>query len=139
MTPTIAPVDGQILKRDSAGRVKTPRERREAIMKEFDQSGMSGQKFAKWAGIKYTTFANWLQQRRKHRQAQTPSGAEGTDEVRWVEARVGGRSQRKTEGKSATTALIVHGPGGVRIEIQEEKHVEWAAKLLRHLSVSRPC
>jgi transposase len=139
MTLTIAPVDGQILKRDSAGRVRTPRERREAILKEFDQSGMSGQKFAKWAGIKYTTFANWLQQRRKQRQAQIPSGAEASDEVRWVEAVVGSRSQRKTGGKPATPALIVHGPGGVRIEIQEERHVEWTAKLLRHLGVSGPC
>ena len=139
MTLTIAPVDGQILKRDSAGRVRTPRERRDAILKEFDQSGMSGQKFAKWAGIKYTTFANWLQQRRKQRQAQTSSGTEATDEVQWVEAVVGSRSQRKTGGKPATTALIVHGPGGVRIEIYEEKQVDWAAKLLRHLGVSGAC
>jgi hypothetical protein len=137
MTLTIAPVDGQILKRDSAGRVRTPRERREAILKEFDQSGMSGQKFAKWAGIKYTTFANWLQQRRKQRQA--PSGTEAAGEVRWVEAVEGSRSERKRGGKSATTALIVHGPGGVRIEIHEEKQVDWAAKLLRHLGVSGPC
>jgi hypothetical protein len=59
MTFTIAPVDGQILKRDTAGRVRTPRERREALLTEFDRSGMSGQKFAACAGMKYTTFANW--------------------------------------------------------------------------------
>ncbi len=138
MTLTIAPVDGQILKRDSAGRVRTPRERRDAILKEFDQSGMSGQKFAKWAGIKYTTFANWLQQRRKQRQAQVP-GAEATDEVRWVEAVVGKRPRRKAEAKPTTVGLIVHGPRAVRIEIHEEKQVDWAAKLLRHLGVSGPC
>ena len=139
MTLTIAPVDGQILKRDSAGRVRTPRERREAILKEFDQSGMSGQKFAKWAGIKYTTFANWLQQRRKRAQAQAPSGAEVTDEVRWVEALVGNRPRRKAGAKPTAVGLIVYGPGGVRIEIHEEKQVDWAAKLLRHLGVSGPC
>jgi hypothetical protein len=44
MTLTIAPVDGKILKRDVLGRVKTPRERREAILEEFDKSGMSGQR-----------------------------------------------------------------------------------------------
>jgi hypothetical protein len=137
MTLTLAPVDGQILKRDSAGRVRTPRERREAILKEFDQSGMSGQKFAKWAEIKYTTFANWLQQRRKQRQA--PSGTEATDEVRWVEAVVGNRPRRRTETKPGVVGLIVHGPGGVRMEIHEEKQVDWAAKLLRHLGVSGPC
>lgn len=137
MTLTIAPVDGKILKRDALGRVKTPREHREAILKEFDQSGMSGQKFAKWAGIKYTTFANWLQQRRKQRQAR--SGVEATKEVRWVEAVVGDRSRRKTELKPGAVSLIVHGPGGVWIEVHEEKQVEWAAKLLRHLGVSGPC
>jgi hypothetical protein len=119
--------------------VRTPRERREAILKEFDQSAMSGQKFAKWAGIKYTTFANWLQQRRKRAQAQAPSGAEGTDEVRWVEALVGNRPRRKAEAKPTAVGLIVYGPGGVRIEIHEEKQVDWAAKLLRHLGVSGPC
>ena len=139
MTLTIAPVDGQILKRDTAGRVRTPRERREAILKEFDQSAMSGQKFAKWAGIKYTTFANWLQQRRKQRQAQVPSGTEAVDEVRWVEAVVGKRPRRKAEAKPTTVGLIVHGPRAVRIEIHEEKQVDWAAKLLRHLGVSGPC
>jgi hypothetical protein len=97
MTLTIAPVDGQILKRDTAGRVRTPRERREAILKEFDQSAMSGQKFAKWAGIKYPTFANWLQQRRKQRQAQVPAGAEAADALRWVEAVVGKRPRGKAE------------------------------------------
>jgi transposase-like protein len=137
MTLTIAAVDGQILKRDSAGRVRTPRERREAILKEFDQSGMSGQKFAKWAGIKYTTFANWLQQRRKQRQA--PTGAKATEEVRWVEAVVGNRPRQKPGMKPAATGLTVHGPGGVRIEIHEEKQVDWAAQLLRHLGVSGPC
>ena len=76
MTLTIAPVDGQILKRDTAGRVRTPRERREALLMEFDRSGMSGQKFAAWAGMKYTTFANWLQRRRK--QPQYSSGANPT-------------------------------------------------------------
>ncbi len=137
MTLTIAPVDGQILKRDTAGRVRTPRDRREAILNEFDQSGMSGQKFAKWAGIKYTTFANWLQQRRKQRPA--PSGDEGTGEVRWVEAVVGNRPRPKPGLKPVTVGLIVDGPGGVRIEIHDEKHVDWAAKLLRHLEVPGPC
>ena len=62
MTLTIGPEDGQLLKQDTVGRIRTPRERREALLAEFDRSGMSGQKFAAWAWIKYTTFANWLQQ-----------------------------------------------------------------------------
>ena len=58
MTPTM-PAD-QIVKVDRIGRIKTPRERREALLAEFDRSGMSGQQFAKWAGIKYGTFITWV-------------------------------------------------------------------------------
>ena len=59
-------VDG-IIKQDTRGRLRTTRERREALLAEFDRSAMTGRKFAKWAGIKYSTFANWLQTRRKLR------------------------------------------------------------------------
>jgi len=96
MTLTIAPVDGQILKRDTAGRVRTPRERREALLMEFDRSGMSGQKFAAWAGMKYTTFANWLQRRRK--QPQSSSGAKGTEAVQWVQDHGGDDDDEKDFG-----------------------------------------
>lgn len=54
-----------LLKTDSRGRIKLPKERREALLDEFERSGMSGQEFAKWAGVKYSTFAFWRQQRRR--------------------------------------------------------------------------
>jgi hypothetical protein len=39
----------------------------------------------------------------------------------------------------ATPRLIVHGPRAVRIEIHEERQVDWAAKLLRSLDEAKPC
>jgi hypothetical protein len=62
-----------ILRKDSIGRVVVTRERRAALLEEFDRSGMSGGQFAKWAGIKYQTFAYWVQQRRKE-QARKEGG-----------------------------------------------------------------
>jgi hypothetical protein len=56
---------GHILRADCFGRVTTTREWRAALLAEFDQSGMSGQQFAKWAGVKYPTWASWVQKRRK--------------------------------------------------------------------------
>ena len=56
MTTTIGLTDG-IIKLDTRGRMRTTRERREALLAEFDRSGMSGQKFSAWAGIKYPTWA----------------------------------------------------------------------------------
>ena len=37
------------------------------------------------------------------------------------------------------TVMIVQGASGVRLELSEERHVLWAAKLLRHLDVPGPC
>ena len=58
---------GQILSQDARGRVLVSRERRESLLEEYDRSGMSGVKFARYVGIKYSTLAYWLQSRRRHR------------------------------------------------------------------------
>ncbi|MEZ0257047.1 MAG: IS66 family insertion sequence element accessory protein TnpB, partial [Chthoniobacter sp.] len=63
MTSTTA--SHEVLKQDRRGRVRVSRERREALLDEFSRSGLSAAEFARMAGIKYPTFANWLQERRK--------------------------------------------------------------------------
>jgi len=114
--------------------MRTTPERREALLAEFDRSGMSGQKFAAWAGIKYSTWANWVEQRRKKQGAcapkETKPGGDGANHVRWLEAVVSA-STEKASAKPKTGALIVHGPGGVRLELSDETQVVWAARLLR--------
>ena len=129
----------QIVKVDRIGRIKTPRERREALLAEFDRSGMSGQQFAKWAGIKYGTFITWVQKRRKSVVAATTDKAEAREEVRWVEAVMEKATATKPGSTPAAGAMIVHGAHGLRLELSEERHVLWAAKLLRHLEVPGPC
>ena len=42
--------EGQILKQDELGRVRTPRAQREAILDQFEASGMSGIAFAAHVG-----------------------------------------------------------------------------------------
>ena len=141
MTSTMG--QDQIVKIDRIGRIKTPRERREALLTEFDRSGMSGQQFAKWAGIKYGTFITWVQKRRrkgvlgKAEDKLVPTGAKS--EVQWVEAVMEKAMAKKSNANPNATAMIVQGSGGVRLELSEERHVLWAAKLLRHLDVSGPC
>jgi sugar phosphate isomerase/epimerase len=46
----------QVLKQDAAGRVWTPRARREAVLDEFERSGLPAIKFAAHIGVKYPTF-----------------------------------------------------------------------------------
>jgi len=48
MTSLIGEVE--VLKTDTRGRVRVPAERREALLDEFEKSGMSGAKFARLAG-----------------------------------------------------------------------------------------
>ena len=50
----------QVLKVDVAGRVWTPRARREEVLDEFERSGMAAAKFAVFVGVKYPTFASWV-------------------------------------------------------------------------------
>lgn len=49
---------------DRLGRVRTPRSRREELLAEYDRSDLSQAAFARRAGVRYPTFAHWVQERR---------------------------------------------------------------------------
>jgi len=57
--------DTIILKRDGLGRVRVPAECREALLAEFARSGLPATKFAELAGVRYQTFATWVQRSRR--------------------------------------------------------------------------
>ena len=57
----------ELLRTDVLGRVKWTREQREAILDEYEASGLSGPKFARARGINYQTFATWRQRRQRDR------------------------------------------------------------------------
>jgi hypothetical protein len=78
--------EGAIIKTDEAGRVRTPAVRREQLLDEFERSGLSGQKFAELAGIKYQTFASWAQKRRRARGLAGPVSSKPGEATRWLEA-----------------------------------------------------
>lgn len=99
-----------LLKTDTRGRVRTPVERREALLDELERSGMTGQAFAQWAGIKYPTLAAWRKKRRVKRGSVGQSG--GGLSINLVEAVVAGAESRS----GAMGGLIVHLPGGLRVE-----------------------
>jgi hypothetical protein len=80
----------EILKVDEAGRVRTPPERGEALLGEFDRSGMTGAQFARFSGVRYATLMNWLQRRRKEAGQSEQVAAQREDPPGWLEARVEG-------------------------------------------------
>src|SRR5215210_7595219 len=100
-------LEERILPTDALGRVRTPPERREALLDEFENSGMSGAKFAAFIGVKYQTLANWVQKRRRARAAAGQASG-SAPAVRWMEAVL----PRDGLSKSAVGALQVHLPGG---------------------------
>jgi transposase-like protein len=66
ITTTQPPVTN-LIKADALGRARRTREHRERILDEYEQSGLSGSEFAALCGVKYQTFATWLQRRKRAR------------------------------------------------------------------------
>jgi|SRR5690348_6928291 len=133
------PTDEVILKTDVLGRVRTPRERQEQLLDEFERSGVSGQKFAELVGIKYPTFATWAQKRRRQRGAYGATSprrmsAQTPDKIRWLEAVVEGTPNL---GGKNPLPMVIELPGGARLEIREVHQIALAAVLLRALA--KPC
>ena len=130
----------EVLRTDVLGRVKTPRARQEALLDEFERSGVSGQKFAALVGINYQTFATWVQRRRKA-QGKYPArtkrlrgpAAKVAEPLRLLEAVVE-KASLATTGEPLRVPL----PGGGWVEVGDARQAALAAELVRAL-VARPC
>ena len=129
MTPTTMPED--LLKSDVLGRVRTPGGRREALLDEFERSGLTGQKFAGFVGVKYQTFASWMQKRRRARgeypKLKAPAGgAKESEPVQWLVA-------VSEEGRAKSNGLRLELPGGAWLKIVDAEQAALAGRLLREL------
>ena len=69
LVPAAEPPATTLIKTDVLGRMHRTREQRERILDEYERSGLSGWKFATLCGVKYQTFATWLQRRKRQRNA----------------------------------------------------------------------
>lgn len=126
-----------IIKTDVLGRIKTSAARREQLLDEFERSGLSGCKFAELAGLKYQTFATWVQKRRRKNgtYAKLPAKrGQRSDSVRWLEAVV---QEAQASKAGLKEAIVLELRGGGRVEISQVKQMPLAAALLRELE--SPC
>jgi hypothetical protein len=117
----------EVIKTDLLGRRRTSAARREALLGEFDQSGLSAKQFAELSGIKYQTLATWLQKRRQ----QGLAPVKAVNGVKWLEAVM---EQAQGGAGENPLALVLHLPGGARVEIADARQAALAAALLRALS-----
>jgi hypothetical protein len=120
------------MKTDRLHRVRTPPARREELLEEFDRSGLSGPKFAALTGIKYQTFAGWVQRRRQKRADGAWEAKPGPEPLpgRWLEAVVEQSQPSAAIKGAALTVQLLH---GARLEITHSDQVPLAVALLRGL------
>ena len=128
----------RVLKRDALGRVRSDAARRDAVLDEFERSGLSGVKFAAVAGIKYATLASWFQRRRRD---PARTGAKRNGKARrarrsaelpalgWAEAEL----KLPATWPAAQSTLRVQVGDNVVVEIADEAQAQLAARLLRAL------
>lgn len=129
---TVMEAGSEILKVDEVGRIQTPPEKREALLDEYDRSGMTGAQFARFSGVRYATLMYWLQRRRKEagrgQQVTTP----GRDHPRWLEARVEGEVPKSEN-------VVVEMGGGIRMLVSNRAQAALAGEVLRAMGLSRGC
>jgi transposase-like protein len=101
-------------------------ERREALLDEFEKSGLSGAQFARTVGIKYQTFAYWRRQRQRRHPALASPGKAAS--VEWLETVI---DQAQAATPMAGSALVVRLPSGAAIELAHVTQASMAAVLLR--------
>ena len=127
-----------ILKQDARGHVLVSAARREALLDEFERSGSSAMRFARLTGLKYSTFANWVQARRRKRALAQPPGGEGREEegsaagedsVRLFEALVE-ESSDKCQDARGTHGVMIELPGGCRLSAGSPAELPMAAELV---------
>ena len=130
--------DGSVLKTDSKGRVRVPEERREALLDEFERSGLCGMKFASLVGVKYATFAYWWARRRRSRAAL--EATVGSFVQPGVEAAQPAKPVRLFEAYAEVTCssvgatLRVELPGGGLMVLESPGQLRLAAELLQMLT-----
>jgi transposase-like protein len=104
---------------DTKGRVRTSKEQRRLILAEFERSGVSAAQFAQRTGLKYSTFAAWVQRYRRPKRAGLKSP------VHLLEAVVA--------PAPLGSPLQVQLPGGARVEVREASQVPLVAALIHAL------
>jgi len=133
----------ELLKSDVLDRVRMPVAKREAIVDAYERSGMSGPAFARHIGVVYSTFATWVQKRRKSR-GDCPKAKSGSPSLTLVEAVVAGEKSPEElceEGSPIPStveaaerfALEVVAPGGVIVRVHRREEITLAVALLRAL------
>lgn len=117
---TSPPPDLQLLKTDTRFRVRTPAAQRDALLDLYERGTLTAKAFAASHGIKYPTFAVWVQQRRKRSNSNTPESSP----LRWVETVL---PQPPT---TLQQVCCLEFPHGIKLTLSHEAQLPLAARLI---------
>lgn len=130
----------KILKVDGKGRVRVSRERREALLAEYDRSSMTGAAFAEWSGVKYPTLMSWLGKRKRTEVRDSHEETGRHSALSWVEAVVEGDLASGGGQFESGVLLEIALPGGASLRVINRESAALAAEVLRQLGGSlRSC
>jgi hypothetical protein len=129
------------LKTDVLGRVRITAKHRKALLDAFEQSSLSGIKFAAAHGIKYPTFANWVQKRRRERGqyvlSTKPVSTSLIDSL--VELEMPVTRSKKSDPPIDHTDLCMEHSSGFRIHVRNPEQARLAAILIGQLNLAVSC
>lgn len=125
-TDNASPPDLHLLKTDTRFRVRTPAAQRDALLDLYERGTLTAKAFAAAHGIKYSTFAVWVQQRRKRAVTDVADAGRSSDSspLRWVET-VLPHPPTSTQG-----LCCLEFPHGIKLTLSHEAQLPLAARLI---------
>ncbi len=132
------------LKTDVIGRVRISAKHREALLDAYEASSMTGMKFAAAHGVKYPTFASWIQRRRRDRGQYEPSNESVSAALFESLVELGLPVAAMPSGSmagvsSSGSALRIQHSSGICMCVEDERQARLAVLVLRELDATRPC
>jgi len=126
-----------LIRSDSRGRLLVRAEQRAAILEAFDSSSLSGMAFCRQHGLSYSTFATWVQRRRKEaaNQSSIPIPVPSSDLPCFTEVYL----KEPTVSRATHRPLKITLPSGASFEISDPTQMPLIVELLRALSPAIPC
>ena len=131
-------------RRDSLGRSTLGARRRDVMLRQFFESGLSQSAFARREGLCYTTFAGWVQKHRRasdaytsdtHRTLKSPTPKKPATmgpAMRFREVAIPAGNEAPAKGVSSGLTVVL--PGGIEVRGCD---VAGAVELIRSLREGR--
>jgi transposase-like protein len=124
-----------IVKSDRRGRLRYTKDQKSARVEAYQSSGLSGPRFAGIHGVKVQTLASWLQKRETSAvPAALPQPRPISNFLSLIPAGI-------DHGNPAApaSALPIHLPGGIRLDLTATSQAPRAAALIRQLQTPPSC